>query len=62
MEEPVSEVIETVPAKISQKQYKKETVYTTTAVRMRAGASLNAKIIKVLKINTKLTKIGTEGK
>lgn len=29
---------------------------------MRAGASLNAKIIKVLKINTKLIKIGIEGK
>lgn len=61
-EEPVSQVIESAPAQITQKQYKKETVYTTTSVRMRAGASLNAKIIKVLKINTKLTKIGTEGK
>lgn len=58
-------IVEIVEAKEYPKEpvieYKKETIYTTTILNMRDAASLNGKVVKVLPMNTKLTKIGKEG-
>ncbi len=57
----IVEVVETQPEKAAVIEYKKTTIYTTTKLNMRDAASLNSKVVKVLPMNTKLTKIGKEG-
>jgi uncharacterized protein YgiM (DUF1202 family) len=41
--------------------FNETTVYTTGSVNLRQGPGTDTKIVKVLSVNTELTKIGEEG-
>lgn len=66
METPVVEVVNTEPEATEQQgelileEIIEETVYTSAAVNMRTEPSMSGAIVKVLKTNTELTRIGQE--